>query len=153
MDRDVEVIHIERVNTARTLRDQLAKLVVAGFTDTGFPILRSDDDGGSRMLGFIGGSELEHALSTPQFAHPPALVSCSLISCSPGIVAEDADHPVSFKSRDFRPRSLSISSSSISSLLDQAEDPFDFSVYMDKVSTIYNVVRREGGSAESRRLP
>ncbi len=61
MDRDVEVIHIERPNTVRTLRDQLAKLEVG----TGFPILRNDDDGGSRMLGFIGGSELEHALSTP----------------------------------------------------------------------------------------
>jgi chloride channel 3/4/5 len=69
MDRDVEVIHIERLNTVRTLRDQLAKLVGAGFTDTGFPILRGEEDGSSRMVGFIGGSELEHALSTPRFAH------------------------------------------------------------------------------------
>jgi chloride channel 3/4/5 len=68
MDRDVEVIHIERLNTVRTLRDQLAKLVGAGFTDTGFPILRGEEDGSSRMLGFIGGSELEHALSKPRFA-------------------------------------------------------------------------------------
>lgn len=118
MDRDVEVINIERVNTVRALRDQLAKLVVAGFTDTGFPILRSDDDGGSRMLGFIGSSELEHALS---------------------IVAEDADHPVSFQSRDLRYRSLSISSSSISSMFDQAEDPFDFSVYMDMAPLTINI--------------
>ena len=65
MDRDVEAIHIERLNTVRTLRDQLAKLVTAGFADTGFPILRGEEDGSSRMLGFIGGSELEHALSTP----------------------------------------------------------------------------------------
>jgi chloride channel 3/4/5 len=65
MDRDVEVIRIERVNTVRSLRDQLVKLATAGFTDTGFPILRGDEDGSSRMLGFIGGSELEHALSTP----------------------------------------------------------------------------------------
>ncbi|KAI9450294.1 chloride channel [Lactarius psammicola] len=118
MDRDVEVIHVERGNTVRTLRDQLAKLVGAGFTDTGFPILRRDEDGGSRMLGFIGGSELEHALS---------------------IVAEDADHPVSFQSRNMRPRSLSFSSSSISSILDQADDPFDFSIYMDKAPLTVNI--------------
>lgn len=116
MDRDVEVIHIERLNTVRTLRDQLAKLVAAGFTDTGFPILRGDEDGSSRMLGFIGGSELEHALS---------------------IVAEDAGHPVSFRSRDMRYRS--ISSSSISSVMGQAEDPFDFSVYMDKAPLTVNI--------------
>ena len=67
MDRDVDVIHIDRVNTARTLRDQLAKLVASGFADTGFPILRADGDDSSRMVGFIGGSELEHALSTPLF--------------------------------------------------------------------------------------
>jgi chloride channel 3/4/5 len=152
MDRDVDVIHIERVNTARTLRDQLAKLVAAGFADTGFPILRGDEDGSSRMLGFIGGSELEHALSTPQFAHPFSASSHQCDSCFPGIVAEDADHAVSFQSRDPRYRSRSNSSSSISSLLDQAEDPFDFSIYMDKVSPIYDVVRREGGSAESCRL-
>ncbi|KAF8264176.1 chloride channel [Lactarius quietus] len=65
MDRDVEVIHIERLNTVRTLRDQLAKLVGAGFTDTGFPILRGEEDGSARMVGFIGGSELEHALKDP----------------------------------------------------------------------------------------
>ena len=70
MDRDVDVIQIEHVNTVRVLRDKLAKLVAAGFADTGFPILRGGEDGGSRMLGFIGGSELEHALSTSQFTHP-----------------------------------------------------------------------------------
>ena len=52
--------------------------------------------------------------------------------CFLGIVAEDADHPISFQSRDMRYRD--ISSSSISSLWDQVDDPFDFSVYMDKVS-------------------
>jgi len=116
MDRDVEVIHIERLNTVRTLRDQLAKLVGAGFTDTGFPILRGEEDGSARMVGFIGGSELEHALS---------------------IVAEEADHPVSFQSRDLRYNS--ISSSSISSMWEQAEDPFDFSVYMDRAPLTVNI--------------
>jgi|SRR5712672_106933 len=64
MDRAVGVIDIGRSNTACTLRDQLAKLVAAGYADTGLPILRIDDSGRSRMLGFIGGNELEHALST-----------------------------------------------------------------------------------------
>jgi len=116
MDRDVEVIRIERVNTVRSLRDQLAKVAAAGFTDTGFPILRGDEDSNSRMLGFIGGSELEHALS---------------------IVAEDADHPVSFHPSDMRYRD--ISSSSISSLWDPVDDPFDFSVYMDKAPLTVNI--------------
>jgi chloride channel 3/4/5 len=58
------VIDIGHSNTVRTLRDQLAKLVRAGYVDTGFPILSTDADGKSRMLGFIGGNELEHALST-----------------------------------------------------------------------------------------
>jgi hypothetical protein len=55
--------------------------------------------------------------------------SCAFL----GIVAEDADHYVSFQSRDMSYRD--ISSSSISSLWDQVEDPFDFSVYMDKVGS------------------
>jgi hypothetical protein len=63
-DRGVEVIDIGSSNTARTLRDQLLKLVRAGYADTGFPILNTDANGKSRMLGFIGGNELEHALST-----------------------------------------------------------------------------------------
>lgn len=52
------------MNTVRTLRDQLARLVRAGYADTGFPILNTDTNGQSRMLGFIGANELEHALST-----------------------------------------------------------------------------------------
>jgi chloride channel 3/4/5 len=64
MDREVEVIDVEQSNTVCTLRDQLAKLVTAGYADTGLPILRTDDNGRSRMLGFIGSNELEHALST-----------------------------------------------------------------------------------------
>jgi chloride channel 3/4/5 len=63
-DRDVDVIDIGNLNTVHTLRDQLARLVRAGYADSGFPILSTDTDGKSRMLGFIGGNELEHALST-----------------------------------------------------------------------------------------
>jgi chloride channel 3/4/5 len=118
-DRDVDVIDIGNLNTVRTLRDQLARLVRAGYADTGFPILSTDTDGKSRMLGFIGGNELEHALS---------------------IVAEEADHPIFFHSDSgqlFRRRTLSFSS--MSSIIDDAEDPFNFSVYMDKAPLTISV--------------
>lgn len=47
-------------------------------------------------------------------------------------MAEDADYPVSFQF-DGRGRFRTLSFSSISSIFDNAEDPFNFSVYMDKV--------------------
>lgn len=46
----------------KRLRDQLQGLIVSGGSDSGFPIVRNDD-GGMRMVGYIGASELEHALS------------------------------------------------------------------------------------------
>jgi chloride channel 3/4/5 len=49
----------------------------------------------------------------------------------PGIVAEEADHPVSFQRTGLRHSSLSLSS--ITSNIDHPEDPFDFSMYIDKV--------------------
>ena len=61
-DRDVEAIHLNGENTVKSLRDQLQGLIVMDNSDSGFPIVRSDD-GGSRMVGYIGASELEHALS------------------------------------------------------------------------------------------
>lgn len=118
-DRDVDVIDVGNLNTVHTLRDQLARLVRAGYADTGFPILNTDATGKSRMLGFIGGNELEHALS---------------------IVAEKADHPIFFHSdsgQRFRRRTLS--SSSISSLIDVDGDSFNFSVYMDKAPLTISV--------------
>ena len=153
-DRDVEVIDVGNSNTVRTLRDQLAKLVRAGYADTGFPILETDAaNGKSRMLGFIGGNELEHALSTfsSSASHPSGLPrpwaraicevsprssssnSVPFLFFFPGIVADEADHPIIFhpdNGRQFR-RTLSISS--ISSVFDDAGDPFNFNVYMDKV--------------------
>jgi chloride channel 3/4/5 len=116
-DREVDVIDIGHSNTVRTLRDQLARLVRAGYVDTGFPILNTDVNGKSRMLGFIGGNELEHALS---------------------IVAEGADYPVYFQSEGGG-RFRTLSSSSISSIIDHAEDPFNFSVYMDKAPLTISV--------------
>ena len=67
----MDVIDIGHSNTVRTLRDQLAKLVRAGYAGTGFPILNTDEDSKSRMLGFIGVNELEHALSRVSFIWLP----------------------------------------------------------------------------------
>jgi len=111
MDSGVEVINVAHSNTVRTLRDQLARLEAAGYANTGFPIIRTDENRRTQMLGFIGGNELEHALS---------------------IVAEEADHPISFDSNSRRYRTLSSSTISTSTMMEPAEDPFDFSLYMDK---------------------
>lgn len=63
-DRDVDVIRVDRDNTVESLRDQLQNLLISGHDDAGFPILSSPkDDGGSRLVGYIGANELEHALS------------------------------------------------------------------------------------------
>jgi len=49
----------------RSLRDQLQALLHSGNDDGGFPILRkAEDEQLSRMVGYIGANELEHALST-----------------------------------------------------------------------------------------
>lgn len=134
-DHEVDVIDVGHSNTVRTLRDQLARLDRGGYTATGFPILSTDETGKSRMLGFIGGNELEHALSTLSsiwlriYGSPTSLIWDTSF---PGIVAEDANYPVSFLSES-GPRFGTISSTSISSVIENAEDPFNFSVYMDKV--------------------
>jgi chloride channel 3/4/5 len=49
----------------KTLRDQLLGLVMNDY-DSGFPILKHDLNG-SRMVGYIGTNELEHALSKMPF--------------------------------------------------------------------------------------
>ncbi|EIN11917.1 hypothetical protein PUNSTDRAFT_61841 [Punctularia strigosozonata HHB-11173 SS5] len=117
VNRDVEVIRVDRENTVKSLCDQLQQLLSSGTDDSGFPILRPDDrkdGGGMRMIGYIGASELEHALS---------------------IVADEADSPVSFRVTQAHQHG-DITSSSISSLAETsiyaAGDPFDFSVYMDQ---------------------
>jgi len=71
MDRDVEVINVALSNTVRTLRDQLARLEAAGYANTGFPIIRTDENGRAQMLGFIGVNELEHALSASPYTRSP----------------------------------------------------------------------------------
>jgi hypothetical protein len=66
---------------------------------------------------------------------PPVLIWSGVLVLvffsSSGIVAEEADHSISFESNRRRHRTLS--SSSVSSVFERAEDPFDFGVYMDKV--------------------
>lgn len=86
-DRDVQVIHVEHDNTVKSLRDQLQSLINDGKHDSGFPILRSDHEG-SRMVGYIGANELEHALSKYSiflFERCPyigCLIVCALCFCS-----------------------------------------------------------------------
>ena len=75
-DRDAEVIRLDRENTVESLRDQLQKLLHDGHDDIGFPILRkAKHDEGLRMVGYIGASELEHALSA--LICPPFVVLVS----------------------------------------------------------------------------
>ncbi|KAJ7084448.1 chloride channel [Mycena belliarum] len=112
--RDVEVIRLDRVNTVRSLIDQLQALLSTGNDDGGFPILRRDDSDHDnlRMSGYIGANELEHALS---------------------IVADDPEDQVQFHAEHTH---RGFASASFSSLLDSAQgpdvDPFDFSIYMDQ---------------------
>ncbi|KAI0047762.1 hypothetical protein FA95DRAFT_1589022 [Auriscalpium vulgare] len=117
-DRDVDVIRVDRPNTVKSLRDQLADLVSAGYADTGFPIVRSADTG-FRLAGYIGASELEHALS---------------------IVADEAEHPVYFQGEG-RFNFGEMSSSSLSSIVEDGPriDPFNFSVYMDQAPLTVNI--------------
>ncbi|TFY72949.1 hypothetical protein EVG20_g64 [Dentipellis fragilis] len=113
-DRDVEVIRVDHANTVKSIRDQLQQLVSTGYYDSGFPILR-EDEGGPRLVGYIGANELEHALS---------------------IVADEADSHVHF--HNTRASGLHrMTSSSVSSLIAEGSgnaepDPFDFTVYMDQ---------------------
>ena len=91
--------------------------LVAVEEDGGFPILRQED-GGLRMLGYIGANELEHALT---------------------IVADEADAIVAFHTTSAYGHD-SYGASSMASLIEEevangvvtGTDPFDFSIYMDK---------------------
>lgn len=59
----MDVIRVDQRNTVESLRDQLQSLLNAGRDDSGFPILKPSRDGNAmRMIGYIGASELEHAL-------------------------------------------------------------------------------------------
>jgi len=110
-DRDVDVIHADDENTVQTLRDQLQNLLVSGHDDAGFPILsESKDPDEKRLIGYIGASELEHALS---------------------IVADEAEEEVLFHTNYGRREMMA---STVSSLVDihGGINPFDFTAYMDQ---------------------
>ncbi|KAG2043481.1 chloride channel [Suillus americanus] len=109
-DRDVDVIRVDRHNTVESLRDQLQSLLNAEHDDGGFPILRpSRDEDGLRLVGYIGASELEHALT---------------------VVAEGATEEVRFHTTYMHEDMATSYSTWVED--PSEDDPFDFSVYMDQ---------------------
>ncbi|GJF00679.1 chloride channel [Phanerochaete sordida] len=114
-DRDVEVIRLDHDNNVKSLRDKLQTLILSGRHDSGLPIVR-DDDHGSRLVGYIGANELEHALS---------------------IVADHPDRIVMFHATAPYGHAGGMASSFSSAAGDTGSivggvDPFDFSYYMDQ---------------------
>ncbi|KAH6910369.1 voltage-gated chloride channel [Coprinopsis sp. MPI-PUGE-AT-0042] len=114
VSREIPSIRIDQKNTVQSLSEKLVGLISSGENDMGFPILRPDPhDDGVRHVGYIGANELEHALS---------------------IVADDPEAEVHFGTAPYA-HDLS---SSISSFAEPgfmplpAEDPFDFTPYMDQ---------------------
>lgn len=111
-DRDVDVIRVDRHNTVESLRDQLQLLLNAEHDDGGFPILRPGrDDDSLRMVGYIGASELEHALT---------------------VVAEGATEEVRFLNTYAHEELATSYSSWLEESRQNENDPFDFSIYMDQ---------------------
>ncbi|KAF8739755.1 chloride channel, partial [Rhizoctonia solani] len=108
-DRKVETIVVEEDNTVRALRDKLLVAVRDGNGDGGIPILQRED-AGYRMVGYIGTSELEHALT---------------------ILADAPDEVCRFHAT--APPQPAFGASSVSSLYDTpGQDPFDLTIYMDQ---------------------
>ncbi|KZW01847.1 clc channel [Exidia glandulosa HHB12029] len=112
-DSHAATIRVEDTNTVMQLRDKLLQLVSQGDQDSGFAILRQDGRG-SRLVGYVGANELEHALT---------------------IVADEPNAPCHFHTADPR-REDAYSVSSLSTSggmpIGKGGDPFDFSVYMDQ---------------------
>ncbi|KAG9122291.1 hypothetical protein FRC07_001406 [Ceratobasidium sp. 392] len=109
-DRKVEAITVDEENTVRSLRDKLLVAVRDGNGDSGLPILQREE-AGSKMVGYIGASELEHALT---------------------ILADEPDGVCHFHAA--APPQPDFGASSISSLYDTPghHDPFDLTIYMDQ---------------------
>ncbi|KAG8730888.1 hypothetical protein FRC11_005582 [Ceratobasidium sp. 423] len=109
-DRKVETIIVDEENTVRALRDKLLVAVRDGNGDSGMPILQRED-AGYRMVGYIGTSELEHALT---------------------ILADTPDGVCKFQTT--MPPQPDFGTSSISSLYDTPGQPdaFDLTIYMDQ---------------------
>ncbi|KAL9711922.1 hypothetical protein Ac2012v2_004996 [Leucoagaricus gongylophorus] len=113
MLRDVDTIQFDENNTVSSLRHKLDALRKSGNDDEGFPILKKDfNEDGSRMIGYIGASELEHALT----------------------VIEDVDTDKGIQFQENYTQNMTASSMSLDSRRSTRSqaDPFDFSVYMDQ---------------------
>jgi len=110
IDREVEVIYADRLNSVELLRDQLERAVSSGETDGGFPVVR-EEQGQLKLVGYIGLNELEHALSR---------------------AADNSTSMVHFRSAE---QSHQLMSSMTSSLLEESSagpDALDFTVFMDQ---------------------
>ncbi len=131
IQRDVPVIHVDQKNTVYSLKAQLLSLTSSGADDNGFPILqRGGDDNGTRLLGYIGSNELDHALSTYRLPNHSTLTRLFT-----GLVPPDVDEEVHFHTAFAH----HWASSSVTSLQESVQplpqsDPFDFTPYMDQVS-------------------
>lgn len=131
------MIRLDKKNTVKSLRDQLFTLTASGNDDSGFPILRTDN--GFRMVGYIGANELEHALSKYLFLF--AYLMRPLMNCDTGIVADEAEDEVHFHTT-YTHGILSTSMSTSSLLEDEhhrSKDLYDFSAYMDQVSSTSDI--------------
>jgi chloride channel 3/4/5 len=129
--RDVEAIRLDRTNTVRSLRDQLQAVVSAGGADAGFPIL-SKEPGGLNIIGYIGVTELEYALSEPMFLMSERYSTSHTNTCISAIVADDADAICHFHSDKGAFRDTVSTASSYREYA-SGLDPFDFTVYMNHV--------------------
>lgn len=109
INREVEVIYADRLNSVDLLRDQLERAVSSGETDGGFPVVR-EEQGRLRLVGYIGVNELEHALSR---------------------AANNSTSMVHFKSAE---QSHQLTSSMTSSVFEEEIGPeaLDFTVFMDQ---------------------
>jgi hypothetical protein len=67
MDRKVDVINADKLNTVASLQGRLSRVFGMGTLDGGFPIvIRQELSGvrGWKMMGYISHNELEHALGS-----------------------------------------------------------------------------------------
>ncbi|KAB5589136.1 ClC voltage-gated chloride channel protein [Ceratobasidium theobromae] len=120
-DRKVETIITDEENTVQALRDKLLAAVRDGNGDGGLPILQREKPG-YRMVGYIGTSELEHALT---------------------ILADSPDEVCKFHATS--PPRPDFGASSISSLYDTPGqlDPFDLTIYMDQAASLFQLTLLE----------
>ncbi|TFK25687.1 voltage-gated chloride channel [Coprinopsis marcescibilis] len=113
ISKEIPSIRVDEKNTVQSLSDRLIDLISTGAHDMGFPILRPDaHDEGTRLVGYIGANELEHALS---------------------IVADDPMAEIHFGAPYTSDMASSVSSLAEPAVVHpNASDPYDFTPYMDQ---------------------